>query len=191
VGRELEPYFVYLRNRTAFGLIVVALGIGGILQTGTLLPSKSWDRLLMPFKETVTLVMDLPDVEELRIPYSGRFIDLGYHHTYKGGEWVGRIDRRAYYEMTPQLRALIFKAGKLDRFPPVPDVPLTKGYFKLLLFLGVLPATVLLGLLARFFGRAETRFRQGAAGDAAPAEAAAGSALHGIAAGRRAFGKRS
>jgi hypothetical protein len=123
---------VFLFRRMYFPLLLLALSVGHTIMTGgsfsALFAKVPWDRMLMPYRESITRVVDLPDVEQLRIPNSGRYYDLGYHHTYKGGAWVGRIDSRTYVEMTPSLKATMLRLGHLNAFPPVPEASLLTSF---------------------------------------------------------------
>jgi hypothetical protein len=77
-------------------------------------------RLLVPYRESVELVVNLPDVPELHISSLNRFVDQAYLYTYDGGKWVARIDHREYYELTPQLRDMMLQIGRMRELPPVP-----------------------------------------------------------------------
>jgi hypothetical protein len=50
----------------------------------------------MPSGEAVVLVKDLPNKPELRRD-DGKYVDLGYHFTRTGGEWVGYVGSSTQY----------------------------------------------------------------------------------------------
>jgi hypothetical protein len=119
----------HLLRGFALPLLLISGVVGHSLWVGDplskLFPSRSWTRLLFPFRETVELVVDLPDVPQLIIPNLGRHVDLGYLHTAEGGKWVARVDRKQYFELTPYLRDTMLQIGRMRELPPIPATPWT------------------------------------------------------------------
>jgi hypothetical protein len=86
------------------------------------------EKLIIPFQENLTSVVDLPSISKLESPRNFSHINLGYHYTFEGGEWVGYIDSCFYYEMTPKILPQILKLANLNALPPVPHRSIFLGF---------------------------------------------------------------
>jgi hypothetical protein len=108
----------------------------------------------IPTGETVVMVRQLPDIEALHRT-DGKYVDLGYHFTTTGGEWVGYVGSSDSYVPLDEakLQALMSLSG-LSKLPPVPARPagsaLGGGFYMLMLGVG---AVVLLGKALSFMKR--------------------------------------
>ena len=102
----------------------------------------------IPTGETVVLAKELPDISALKRD-DGSYVDLGYHFTTLGGEWVGYVGSSSKYLKLndDQLNALL-KVGGMSSVPKIPDKPIGAKMGTGTLY--VLFAFGIIGLLAKF-----------------------------------------
>jgi hypothetical protein len=105
----------------------------------------------IPTGETVVMVKDLRNIEQLRRA-DGTYVDLGYHYkTLFGGEWVGYVGSSSeYLALKPESLNVLLALGGLSELPPVPSRPFTASIlFYLMIASGVLVLLAKFGILRK------------------------------------------
>jgi hypothetical protein len=116
----------FLLSLMALGIVIFAFHKVLNSEAIDLVPSAASPPL--PFSEEIILVKSLPNVSALAVG-TGAYIDLGYLHTAKGGEWVGRIDRRNYVKLSPSRLSQVMAIGNMRELPEPPALS-TAGSLK-------------------------------------------------------------
>jgi hypothetical protein len=135
-------------------MIIVPL-VFTVLSGGSIskfLPSwLAWESLSLNFRQQIILVAELPDVPEAQ-DSNGHHLDLAFHQTYNGGEWVARVSDVEYYALTPELQAKMLQLAHLDKLPEAPRTSWWNYFTKINFALAIVPLSILGVLIAKFLG---------------------------------------
>jgi hypothetical protein len=132
------------------GSVALTWATGGSV-SNLLGSSFSWARTSLTFQQSVALVAELPNVPEAQ-DSKGHHLDLGYHYTYDGGEWVARINDVEYYSLTPELQSKMLQLAHLDKLPLVPQTSRSNYLTKVNFAIAIVPLSLLLVLIAKILG---------------------------------------